>query len=289
MARFGQVAVTADPSGSRAITWHMDDPAGLPDPADFYVDRARTGGDWTLLAGPLANTCLCVDPERRDWNKDRNTYYRIRIKVDGEWMYSTPEQALGEWSRSDYILAREICRKEYLLMRKAGEEGLLLKRREWGPRCSCVDADTKEIPDARCTKCLGTGIRGGYYAGIPLPVLGTEPSGSVRSLGEAGLAHGEERSVRAVAYPLIVTDDVWVGRRSDERWRIRAIKTVAEVRRIPLVQMLQLQLLPQSDLMYSEQAAALALSQPPRPASGTGNAYGWKEAGVADCLNRFDY
>lgn len=289
MDRFGRVSVVANPAALKTITWTVENRAGMADPSNFYVDKARSGGEWDQIAGPLPNACLYVDPVIWDWNKDKNTFYRVRVQVAGTWEYSVPIQAIGEWNREDYLKAREICRKEYLLMRKSGEDGLLLKRREWGSRCTCVDADTKEVTNKSCPLCLGTGITGGYYPSIPLPIGIQEPPGRNRVLGEAGLAHDEVRMARAVAYPLITSNDIWIGNRTNERWQVRAIKTVAEIRRIPLVQVLELRLIPQTDVIYGEEATAKALETPPATPSGDGNEHGWKAVDATKCLNNFDY
>ena len=285
MDYFDRVSVVANPANYKIVTWKMRTLQGLPASVDFFVDKARSGGDWKEIAGPLTDTCQFVDTLKWNWNKDKNTFYRTRFLLDGEWQLSTPAQAIGEWNHSDYLKAKEICRKEYLRMRVAGESGILLKRKEWGARCGCTDFDTGEVVSSRCRNCLGTGIIGGYYAPITLPMVG-DPNEKSTSFKQQGLVHDEVRSGRVVAYPLISNDDIWINSRSNERWQVRKLSTVAEIRRIPIVQKLQLHLIPQTDIIYSEEANEKALEE---PSEQIDNEYGWETDDNADCINDFDF
>jgi hypothetical protein len=287
MDYFKRVSVVANPANYKIVTWSLRSTVGLGSSVDFFVDKARSGGDWEEIAGPLTDTCQYIDTLKWNWNKDKNTFYRVRFMVDGEWQLSTPTQAIGKWSRSDYLKAKEICRKEYLRMKIAGESGILLKRKEWGTKCThCTDYDTGESVTSRCRYCLGTRIVGGYYAPITLPVVG-DPNSKNTSFKQQGQAHDEVRTVRAVAYPLISTDDIWINENTNERWQVGQIQTVAEIRRIPIVQVLQLKLIPQNDIIYSEEANEKALEEPEE--QPTGNEHGWETPDNANCIDDFDY
>jgi hypothetical protein len=252
---------------------------------DFYVDKARSGGTWTNIAGPLTDSCMYVDPVKWNWNKDRNTFYRVRFEKDSEWQYSVPIQANGTWTREDYLLAKEIARKEYLILRKTGRLGKLLKKKEWGDLCTtCTDYDTEELVDTDCPKCLGTGIIGGYYAPIDMP-LQFEPSGKEKVTTDIGPVEDQRKRARVVAYPFIQTGDIWIDGDSNERWRIRPVQTIAEVRGRPLIQKLELRMIPQTDVIYSEEANDLADSTPVEQPEGTEHT--WDKN--ADCLNDFEY
>ena len=286
MKYFERAAVVVNPAAAKTITWTLRALRGLQGPLAFYVDKARSGGEWTNIAGPIADACLYIDPVKWNWNTDRNTFYRVRFLLGATWRYSTPVQALGEWTRADYLKAKEVCRLEYLNMRKAGEQGRLLKRKEWGEACTCRDFDTGEVVSGRCPLCLGTGIKGGYYAPIALPILG-EPTGRARIVGDKGLAQDEPRIARIVAYPLVATGDIWIGEGTGERWEIQQLRTVAEIRRIPVVQQMAMRLLPQSDVLHTAEGEAKALEVPADQPAGT--EHGWATPETAGCITDFDY
>ena len=287
MDYFGQVSVLASPDHHKALSWKMEHAGGLPSPVDFYVDKARAGGKWENIAGPLTDACLYVDPVRWNWGKDKNTFYRVRFLLDGDWQYSTPVKATGEWSADDYRLAVNICRKEYLLYRKGGMDGQLLIRKEWGERCSCVDPDTKEVTNSRCPICFGVGIKGGYHPPITLPVLESGKGERNPKFSNAGLSEVDAMGVRAVPYPSIKPDDIWVGARDDTRWRVESVTPVASMRGLPLVVTLKLRLIPRSDIIYGEEAVDLVTTPPVEAPTGT--EHGWETKDNADCINDFDY
>lgn len=287
MDYFKRLSIVANPAGLKTVHWTLNTKAGLPSTLDFYLDKARSGGPWTNVAGPLTDACHAVDPVRWNWNKDKNSFYRVRFQLDGEWQYSTPTQAIGKWTKEDYTVAKEICRREYLLLRRAGQDGLLLKRKEWGEQCSCVDYDTKEVTNDNCEICLGTGIVGGYHPGITLPILCDQPSGRTREFKDVGLAQDESQVARVVAYPLISPDDVWVNANTNERWRVLAVSTVAEIRRVPVVQKLKLAVIPRTNVIYSETANDKALEKPVE--QPVDNEHGWETEDNANCINDFDY
>ena len=288
MDYFDSVQVVADPLHRKTIVWYMQNLSALPNGVEFFVDKARSGGDWEEIAGPITDACTYTDDVRWNWNKDRNTFYRVRFIKDGEWQFSTPAQAVGKWSKQDYTFAKEICRREYLLMRKAGVRGQLLKRREWGIRCPNNDYDTDEPPNDRCPLCMGTGFEGGYYAPISLPGLIPQPApSSNRKFGETGLEDTHTLQLRVVAYPLITPDDLWVNLDSGERWQIKAVQPVAQIRNTPIVQMIALQKIPQSDIVYDIDTA-MRLAEVPEY-KPTGNEYGWETKDNASCIHEFDY
>lgn len=281
MGYFDKVWVRLDTQNRKMVTWTMHSGRKLSNALDFYVDKARSGGPWVNIGGPLTNTCAYVDTVKWDWALEKNTFYRVRFQVGTEWQYSVPAQAYGSWTRLDYTRAREICRKEYLVSSKVGKKGLLLKRREWGQPCRrCADVDTNEPADAQCTTCFGTGIEAGYYAAIPLPAQleGVDGGGvdtTKKLTEEIGWQQPIMRKARIVAYPLIGSGDIWIDIDANERFLINQAKTAAEIKGIPLIQTLGLKLLPQTDVIYGPEATAVIENQPtPQP---TGNETGWKD------------
>jgi len=247
---FSQTDVITTIRDERLVTWWVDGSTKLPDPIEFYVDRARSGGEFEQLAGPLANVCVYVDLEPFNWNKDKNTFYRIRYRIGDSWVTSDPIQANGSWSRQDYLYVRELFRKECLRQREVGVPGMLFKQREWGSACPrCADFDTKQPADGQCPICYGTGIDHGFYEPIALTV-DLNPLTSERKESDLGTVQPDVIVGRAMHYPMISSFDVWVSITSNARYRIRKVTNVAEWRGRPLIANLELRLIPQTDVLY---------------------------------------
>ena len=262
MKHFHHIDVLTVPSNQKVIHWVMDRNFTVETGSEayFYVDWARSGGPWTCLNSTAAVTdnCFYVDNHRYNYNMERNLYYRVRviIKPDdaiGDWetYTSIPEQALGVLQKENYLYMKEIVRKEYLnLKKKGGVQGFLLKRKEWGDKCpNCTGFDIEEVINGSCMECYGTGIVGGYYAGLEYWISIT-PIKRDRKIHDQGLntVNPQTRVGRGVAYPWIDSGDIWVDAQSNERYVIREIKHEAEIEAKPIVYGLTLHRLPDTDI-----------------------------------------
>jgi len=96
-----------------------------------------------------------------------------------------------------------------------------------------------------------------------------------------GTTQDDNRMVRAVAYPLIHSYDIWMNSDSNERWMIRAVKPVAQIRRLPIILNLELRLIPQTDVIYST-AGENKATEVPTPAP-TGTEHTWSDD--MECLD----
>ena len=252
---FERVFVTAAPAGFTTIEWRLNKcfpiPPGIP---EFYVEYApAAGGEWERLNPdtPEINTCAYVDTLKGRCGYDSG-YYRVVMAVGGEEYHSKPEAVYGVWNKYDWRIAREVVRKEYLrLKRYVGTFGYLLRRREHGTKCTqCVDFDTGESVSAQCDNCYGTGFAGGYYDGIPFYV---DMSGTVSSKDVQipfGTMDNRKRVVRAVAYPMVGTYDMWVDADKNIRYIVRQVETAVERKGRPLVYVCEFRQLPGNATEY---------------------------------------
>ena len=254
MSPFQRLVLCGNPDGSTTVHWLMNPGQAPTTTVEFYIDKARSGGGWTEIGGPVTNACVFVDNVRWNWNYDTNTFYRVRYLKGADWIMSDPSQSLnGQWTHDDWRRAHEILRKEYLRMRVGGGyTGKLLKMKEWGVPCPrCADFDTKEAADGQCEICFGTSLEGGYYSPIPMPVDFQPMPDAGRKLGEGGLAQGISKTGRYVAFPFVMTGDLWVPDCVDERWTIgEQLKIEAEIKGVPLIKSAVFTLEPKTSVVY---------------------------------------
>lgn len=255
-----QVITTFNTLGNCQLLWKLSEYSGAP---EFYVEWARAGSEWTELAGPLLG-CTYLDTVKRDFGKVADTFYRIRMEVGGNISYSDAVAALGPWNREDFRTAKEICRKETLVIKRMGRKGLFMRRRDWGDKCPvCRDFDTSEPTQSRCTTCYGTGFVGGYWPPIYMPVLFTKPGDSTTTLTEnKNFTQPTIREIRVVAWPRVDTQDMWFDLEADERYVIKVVTAVAEVRNIPIIQHLVIEQLPKSDIVYTQAFSTAVVTEP---------------------------
>jgi hypothetical protein len=238
------------------VAWVLEPSFASPGPYLFTLQRGHAVNDdaWTDVATTIDQPWL-YDNHPVFSQHDRTTYYRV-VLTDGDEQthVSQPVSALSDWAHHDWCLAREILRKESLLLhRKAGTRGYLLKRRTWGDPCPrCLDPSTGAVKDAGCPVCYGTGVVGGYYPPLEYWVL-MNPTQRMKKLNaDAGLITSVIETVRGLAWPSPEGNDVWVQAGPNKRFRIAGdVEAIARHRGIDLILNLRMEELPQSSVVYT--------------------------------------
>lgn len=221
----------------------------------FTVECAETPtGEWTVVpTGPLIDTYFAEDPVQRLFAKEFELYYRVRMETATGQYVSFAQQAAGTWNKREWLIARDICRKEWLrLSKQVGVPCVLLKRKIAGPRCeTCVDWDNnRDSGMSDCPDCYGTGISGGYWTPFDT-FMDTSTFGRNKEFEEnVGLKEDVITEVRLFGYPHVATYDVLVDKSSDRRWVVRKVENVAELRGQPLVYSAELRLASFTDPIY---------------------------------------
>jgi hypothetical protein len=237
------------------VAWAMEQSFVEPGPWTFTLQRgyAPTENVWEDIA-------VVVDqPWAYDNRPTVNTvttpvYYRLKL-VDGndKVYYSQVQVSTAYWGRYDWSLAKEIIRKETLLLKqKTGVNGWLLKRRFFGEKCPvCTNAVTAQVQNSNCTTCYGTGIVGGHYPGFEYWVTMNATQRMRRLTPEQGLMTTTIETVRALAYPVAGGNDVWVHGQTNKRFFVAGdIQTVARHRGIDLIVDIPLHEVPSDNVIY---------------------------------------
>lgn len=249
---FDRVILFGDAYGGTTVSYWLDSRFSDAGPYVFTLEWAEhANGEFELVAGPTAGGTL-IDAVRRRYSKLQHSVYRVKVTSAVGSYYSDVVQASGNLNRHDFLIAREIVRKEYLaLTQYTGTEGRYLARKQWGAICTrCVDHDTGMVTESHCPECYGTGFTGGYYDASTFWVAEeTVDRQSMRQDG-VGVRSDQVQLVRTVAYPYLTTKDIWVNFATDERWSIEKIQEVAAIRGKSLVVALELRLIALGDIAY---------------------------------------
>jgi hypothetical protein len=267
---FKRIIVSVTPDDSKVISWQLNSMFKPEGPyCTFYVEFAKGLGEWTRLNPdtPVENFCAYVDTVKRKCAYDNDMYYRV-ILFDGIQEYtSKPEIAMGTWNKHDWLIARDIIRKEYLRLKKyVGTQGWLLKKRKDGKPCECNDWDTGEPVVSNCDKCYGTGIQGGYYNAIPYWLETNDGPTAGDVTVPLGVVDNRSASGRGVAYPILSTYDVWIDGDMNKRYIIRKIDSATDFRGKPLIYNVIMNEAPASDIVYDvplEQSLEDVFGPPP--------------------------
>lgn len=231
--------------------------APMPYSAQLQVGQSQNplADDWINVGMPAVNAYTMVDPEQRIQGKLRYQFYRIILTDgNGQQYTSLPVGLSGTLSPRDWRIARERLRQERVRMRMvAGQEGYLLKRRITGTPCpTCLDYTTEEVGNPHCPSCYGTGFLCGYFFPISCVWADIDPATYHLNLDSSrGTVTDIVVKARMANTWIAGEDDIWVNRKTDDRYYLHKVQNVIEVRGVPLIANIEMRPAPASDPVYT--------------------------------------
>lgn len=256
---FKKININISPtSKEKSIEWELDNRfTPTSGQYTFYVDYARSGGDWIRLnsTSPVINQNFYTDTTEYKYGTVNDLYYRVEMVDGSSSYYSSPASATGELSSRDFNILRELLRQEYIrLSKSAGIDGYILRKRHWGLACTqCTDYDlSNESTNPDCSYCYGTGVLYGYYSSIPMYMdLAAQFKSQLESKIPTGVEDNIIKQGRCVAYPQIYSGDIWIASKTDTRYVIRVVETAASIKETPAVYNVVLAEIPADRIEYS--------------------------------------
>jgi hypothetical protein len=255
---FKRVSVDYLIKGGARISWDMYDCIIDPEPWLFQVQVNRNADEpdeWEDLGDPLINTYYAVDSSQRLYGKDHRLAYRVILTTDSDTYTSQLANIYGDLSTRQWLLANAIIRRAKLERTQLTKpRAYLLKKKQYGVTCSCVDTLTRVVTDPDCELCDGTGTIDGYWNGEEILLYELSPAATANKLddqlGRGTVDDATMRQCILIGEPFVMPKDVLVLSDSDQRYNIKEIKHLAEMGTVPLVSQLNLALLPYTDPVY---------------------------------------
>jgi hypothetical protein len=251
---FEEVSVGVGPNGEALIEWSMNFCFPILEQiCHFYIEFSH-GGEWCRVNEEDIHDCMYLDQDYQRCGLGVAGYYRV-VAVDaaGNEYASKPTSAGDCMSHRQYLLVRDILRKELLRLKtlEAGIACYLLKRRQHGPKCdTCLDHDLEQVVSSNCDVCYGTRFKGGYYNAIPFFIENSTTTSNKDVTVSLGTIDNKVRTVRAVAFPEVETYDLIVSVCGNKRFVVRQVKSVADVEFLPIVYNLTIMELPTSAVQF---------------------------------------
>ena len=249
--------------GTTWVTWDLHPNMQDPFPYTYQLQRCRTANpddEWINIGEPKTNVVLLVDEWLSDPESVRSGYlldcfYRVVLTTPRGQYVSEPEGCFGQLHREEWKLANEILAKERLLFKRTAVPGVLLQVLRQGERCPYCKGDYDTgISNSNCEHCYGTGYLGGYHTPFQFQAWQVSPSQRNEihySENVATINMSVDRyQARATGIPEVYNGDIWIDLSTAQRFRIVASKVIAQVRRVPLVRIIDMMLIPASDIVY---------------------------------------
>jgi len=256
---FRRVSVDHMVRGTTRVWWQLERTFNDPGPYVFQLQLGKTGlrdsADWVNIGPPVVNGYNAYDSDWREAGYDLLDHYRVVLTTPTSVYVSQAANCYGDLPEKDWVIAREIIRKEQLRFKYVAVPGYLLKPFRFGKPCTrCRDQLTQEVLDSDCPVCNGTGFEVGYHP--PLALQCWDLSTQTIQEGVDAQLKGITRenpyiTARVIGFPAINKNDIWVNGSSDERWLVETIQIAAAIRNVPLVYQIKMGLLPFSNTAYA--------------------------------------
>jgi hypothetical protein len=262
---FDRVVVSYLLRGGTRVMWELRDDFADAQPYHFRLQFGHSSNpdadDWADVGAAVTDAFYAVDGEQRVFGQTRAQFYRVRLDTAAGTYYSVPTGVEGTMNRRDWRQARESVRQGMVRMRAtAGQEGYLLKRRVTGTPCpACTDHLTGEVRNDNCLTCYGTGFRCGYFFPIDCVWAEVYPK-TYRVKVDANRGTVQDLVVKArVVNPWMLGEgDVWVNKRTDDRYYVHSVEHESEIRGVPITAVVEMRPAPATDVIYALQVPGQA-------------------------------
>lgn len=255
---FRRVSVDHMVRGVTRVWWQLEPLFNEPGPYTFQLQYGRTGlrdtPDWKNIGSPVLDAYTASDSAWHEGGYDLLGHYRVVLTTANNTYVSQAANCFGELTERDWVLSREIIRKEQLRHRFVSVSGYLIKPYRFGKFCKrCRDQLTQEITDSNCPVCSGTGFEVGYHPPLAMQCWDLSPEVIQEDVGEPKGSTRENAYVdaRVIGFPALNKNDIWVNSTNDERWRIETIQVSAAIRGVPVIYTVRMGLLPFGNSAYA--------------------------------------
>ena len=245
------------PDYSRGFMFHWRLRGGFNDPFPwrFKVQGALSQkGPWVDISPVVENRTSWRSPGNLRVNKSDVLFLRVILDTDSGHYESGVRTPYGDLDRREFLIGREIMRKEVLHMsRLAGTECDVWTVANYGPKCPhCLDPVTGQPRVGHCRYCLGTGFYPPYFGPFPSWCTFSENNQHQVQEGPEGNGVYEQKKfqVRMVNAVPVKKNDIVHDRRSGKRYNVNSVQIVAEIRRVPVVQVLVVDEIATTDPAY---------------------------------------
>ena len=236
------------------FTWEVSGSLQDPAPWTFQVELAEgPGGPWSPISPVLPFTSIWTEKEHRRAGKDQVFFYRLTLTTPKAVYHSEVSTPYGDLGRREYLLARDIMRREVLHAKTLmGVQADLWMVSTWGPKCTvCLDPITGMITNTDCPQCFGTGhavpYNGPYRFWITMC-----PTKRVTEMAAdgTGLRQPVNEEIRAIGALMMKKNDLIVTLDDARHYYVDDTESIVELRTIPVVQRGTVREAPFTDIAY---------------------------------------
>ena len=236
--------------------WDISGGFNDPLPWIFTIQEGPSpDGPWNDVSQPLRTVFRWSDKTHRTLNKSSVLYFRVALSTSSGSCQSPVIQPYGDMGRREFLLARDIMRRSVLSSKGlTGVENDVWISSTFGPKCTyCIDPVSGMIRDSHCQHCFGTGRLPPYHGPYDMWMDFSEDSEHDTDVKDQNTGTSELRSfnVTAVGTPVLKRNDILFDRKSGKMYYVLKASSVSEIRRVPILQRLNVREAPMTDSVYT--------------------------------------
>lgn len=239
------------------ITWTVDSAFPGRSPYKFYVAKSPNGIDsWAPLNQiALVDMYQFTDLNVGMFDRDYSIFYRVTLVASdsGKQYHSRPQGVYGTLGKDDFLVAREIMRRQVTQLKfKGGVTAFILVRKKHGVRCpDCTHPVAGQVVAAQvCETCFGTGFVGGYHAPVLTMAMVMDQNVELKMEGQGLELSGiYGKQIQTIGFPILARGDIIVLSETDERCDIKTIKR-NDIKSFPIMHSIGATVFPNSDIIY---------------------------------------
>ena len=235
-------------------TWEIAQNVMDKGPWTYVVEEAPTAdGPWTPVS-PVLTSNSWIETQRRLINKNMVLFFRVKLKTASSTYYSPPREPYFTLNRREFLIARDIMRREVLHAKTlAGGLAKIWLRSTFGPRCvKCKDPVTDDVLNTACPVCYGTGRNPGFYGPFDIWFVPTPTSrDTIMAPDGTGTREPVVNTFKTIGFPHVKDGDILVDTTTGKRYYTDQVAQAVELRGYPLVQQIEGREIPVSDPVYN--------------------------------------
>lgn len=217
---------------------------------NVYRGENETVGFHKLTAVPLTVPQYVDESTMESSMSSKESYIIEAILNDGSIWKTAPHAAEGDLPDWHELRAREINRREWILLRRyAGNDAIVFRPIRYGRRCpECYDRTAEKLIKDYCTTCYGTGTDGGYYPGIRTKI---QFDASTNSVTYTYFGKFEQNQIGGwtIAVPEIEPKDIVLRLHDYRMYEVGDVNTT-EILNKPIRQIMRLEEQPKERVIY---------------------------------------
>lgn len=244
-----KIDITPNYFNGFTFKWQIEPDFTGPRPWTFVLQETRNHGkSWIDISEPIVNAFIYQEHVTRIYPRTDTIKFRILSTDGNKKKYTSFSIApYAVLTKREFLLAREIMRKEILMMKRSSGTPVKLFKRDYFARAAPEGVDP--ISDSVIDPDFEVGD---LYCGPYDLMAAFQPQTKDIKQEDSGLGHSEQFQfkMRTIGFPYINAYDVIFDDNEDRAFKVGTVVDVAEIRRMAVVQDLAVNEIEKSSPIY---------------------------------------